>query len=109
MSEKDLQIAEKRREMKKKGERERYITLNAELQRIEEKDKKAFLSEQCKETEENNTTGKTRYLFKKIGDTTVTFHAKMSTIKDRNSKDLIEAEEFKKMVRVYRRTVQKRS
>ena len=79
MSEEDLQIAEKRREMKKKGERERYITLNAELQRIEEKDKKAFLSEQCKETEENNTTGKTRYLFKKIRDIMGTFQTKMGS------------------------------
>ena len=102
-------IAEKRREAKGKGEKERYTDLNAEFQRIARRDKKAFLSDQCKETEENNRMGKTRYLFKKIGDTTVTFHAKMSTIKDRNSKDLIEAEEFKKMVRVYRRTVQKRS
>ena len=101
MSEKALQIAEKRREMKRKGERERYITLNAELQRTEEKDKKGFLSEQCKEIEENNTMGKTRDLFKKIGDTKGTFHAKMSTIKDKNSKDLTGAEEFKKMVQEY--------
>ena len=96
MSEKAIKIAEKRRELKRKGERERYITLNAELQRIEEKDKKGFLSEQCKEIEENNTTGKTRYLFKKIGDTTGTFHAKMSTIKDRNSKDLTEQKSLRR-------------
>ena len=86
MSEEALQIAEKRREAKDKEERERYIQLNAEFQRIDRRNKKAFLSEQCKEIEENNRMGKTRDLFKKIGDTKGTFHVKMGTIKDRNSK-----------------------
>ena len=85
-----LQIAEKRREAKGKGEKERYIHLNAEFQRIAKRDKKAFLNDQCKEMEENNRMGKTRDLFKKIKDTKGTFHAKMSTIKDRNSMDLTE-------------------
>ena len=84
LSEEALQIAEKRREVKDKGEKERYTHLNAEFQRIARKDKKAFLSDQCKEEEENNRMGKTRDLFKKIRDTTGTFHAKKSTIKDRN-------------------------
>ena len=79
--------------MKDKGEKERYTHLNAEFQRKAKRDKKAFLSDQCKETEENNTMGKTRDLFKKIRDTKGTFHAKMDTIKDRNSKDLTEAED----------------
>ena len=79
-----LQIAVKRREAKSKGEMERYTYLNAELQRIARRDKKAFLSDQCKEIEENNRMGKTRDLFKKIRDTKGTFHAKMGTIKDRN-------------------------
>ena len=83
MSEEALQIAEKRREAKGKGEKERYTHLNAEFQRIARKDKKAFLSDQCKEIEENNSMGKTRELFKKTGDTKETFHAKMGTIKDR--------------------------
>ena len=87
-----LQIAVKRREAKSKGEKERYTHLNAEFQRIARRDKKAFLSNQCKEIEENNKTGKTRDLFKKIRDTKGTFHAKMGTIKDRNGMDLIEAE-----------------
>ena len=84
-----LPIAEKRREVKGKGER-KYTQLNAEFQRIEERDKKAFLSEQCKEIEKNNRTGKTRELFKKVRDTKGMFHANMGTIKDRNGKDLLE-------------------
>ena len=87
-----LTIAEKRREMKSKGEKERYTHLNAEFQRIARRDKKAFLSDQCKEIEENNRMGKTRDLLKKIGDTTGTFHAKMGAIKDRNGEDLTESE-----------------
>ena len=83
-----LQIAVKRRKVKSKGEKERYKHLNAEFQRIARRDKKAFFSDQCKEIEESNKMGKTRALFKKIGDTEGTFHAKMGTIKDRNSKDL---------------------
>ena len=90
------QIAVKRREAKSKGEKERYTHLNAESQRIARRDKKAFLSDQCKEIDENNRMGKTRDLFKKIRDTNGIFHAKMGTIKDRNSMDLIEAEEIKK-------------
>ena len=86
-----LQIAVKRREVKSKGEKERYKHLNAESQRIARKEKKAFFSDQCKEIEENNTMGKTRDLFKKIRDTKGTFHAKMGSIKDRNGMDLIEA------------------
>ena len=85
-----MQIAEKRREVKGKGEKERYIHLHAEFQRIARRDKKAFLSNQCKEMEENNLMGKTRDLLKKIRDTKGTFHAKMGTIKDRNSMDLTE-------------------
>ena len=96
MSEEALQIAVKRREAKSKGEKERYKHLNAEFQRIARRDKKAFLSEQCKEIEENNRMGKTRDHFKNIGDTKGTFHAKMGTIKDRNGKDLTEAEDIKK-------------
>ena len=91
MSEEALQIAEKRKEVKGKGEKERYTCLNAEFQRIARKDKKAFLSEHCKEIDESNRTGKTRDLFKKIRDTKGTFHAKMGTIKDRNTMDLTEA------------------
>ena len=86
----------KRREAKGKGEKERYIHLNAEFQRIGRRDKKAFLSDQCKEIEENNRMGKARDLFKKIRDTKRTFHAKMGTIKDRNGTDLTEGEEIKK-------------
>ena len=89
-----LQIPEKRREAKGKGERERYTHLNAEFQRIARRDKKAFLSDQCKEIEENSRIGKTRDLFKKIGDTKGKFHAKMGTIKDRNGMDLTEAEDI---------------
>ena len=90
LSEEGLQIAVKRREAESKGEKERYSHLNAEIQRIARRDKKAFLSDQCKETEENNRMGKTRYLFKKIRDTKGTFHAKMGSIKDRNGMDLTE-------------------
>ena len=96
MSGEVLQIAEERRELKDKGERERYTQLNAVFQRTVRRNKKAFLSEQCKETEENNIMGKTRDLFKKLGDTKGMFHAKMGSIKDRNSKELTEAEEIKK-------------
>ena len=91
-----LQIAVKRREVKSKGEKERYRHLKAEFQRIARRDKKAFLSDQCKEIEENNRVGKTRDLFKKIKDTKGTFHAKMGTVKDRNGMDLREAEDVKK-------------
>ena len=101
MSEKTLQTAEKRREAKGKGEKERYTHLNAEFQRIAGRDKKAFLSDQCKEIEENNRTGKTRHLFKKIRDTGGTFYAKMGSIKDRNSMDLTEAEDIKKRWQEY--------
>ena len=96
MSEDALQTAEKGREVKGKGEKERYIHLNAEFQRIARRDKKAFLSDQCREIEENNRMGKTRDLFKKIRHTKGTFHAKMGTIKDRNGMDLTEAEDIKK-------------
>ena len=96
LSEKALQIAEKRREVIGKGEKERYTHLNAEFQRIAKRDKKTFLSDQCKETEENNRMGKTRDLFKKTRDTKGTFHAKMGSIKDRNGMDLTEAEDIKK-------------
>ena len=98
LSEEVLQIAVKRREAKKKkkGEKERYTHLNAEFQRIARRDKKAFLSDQYREIEENNRTGKTRGLFKKIRDTKGTFHVKMSSIKDRNGMDQTEAEDIKK-------------
>ena len=89
-------IAEKRREAKDKGEMERYTHLNAEFQRIARRDKKAFLSDQCKDTEENKRMGNIRDLFKNIRDTKGTFHAKMGTIKDRNGMDLTEAEAIKK-------------
>ena len=92
-----LQIAVKGREVKSKGEKERYKHLNAKFQIISRRDKKAFLSNQCKEIEENNRKGKTRDLFKKIRDTKGTFHAKMGSIKDRNGMDLREAEDIKKM------------
>ena len=91
LSEEAIQIAEKRREAKGKGEKERYKHLNAEFQRIAMRDKKAFNSNQCKEIEESNRMGKTRDLFKKIRDTMETFHEKMGTIKDRNGMDLTEA------------------
>ena len=96
MSEEALQIAEKRREVKGKGEKERYTHLNAEFQRIARRDKKAFLSDQCRGIEENNRMGKTRDLFKKIRHTKGTLHAKMGTIKARNGMDLTEAENFKR-------------
>ena len=96
LSEEALQIAVKRREVKSKGEKGRYKHLNAEFQRIARRIKKAFLSDQCKEIEENNRMGKTRDLFKKIRDTKGTFHAKISSIKDRNGMDLTEAEDMKK-------------
>jgi len=96
LSEEALQIAEKRRESKGKGERERYIHLNTEFQRIARRDKKAFLSDQCKEIEANNRMVKTRDLFKKIRDTKGTFHVKMGSIKDRNGMDLTEAEDIKR-------------
>ena len=98
LSEEALQIAVKRRETKHKGKKEKYTYLNAEFQRIARRDKKAFLSDQCKE---NSRMGKTRDLFKKIRDTKGTFHAKMGTIKDRNSMDLTEAEGIKKRWQEY--------
>ena len=106
LSNKVLQIAEKRREAKGKGEKARYSHLNAEFQRIVRRDKKALFSDQCKEIEENNRLGKTRDLFKKIRDTKGTFHAKVGTIKDRNGIELREAEE--EVARIHR-TIQKRS
>ena len=96
-----LQIAVKRREAKSKVEKERYKHLNAEFQKIARRDKKAFLSNQWKEIEENNRMGKTRDLFKKIGDTKGIFHAKMDSIKDRNGMDLTEAEDIKKRWQEY--------
>ena len=96
-----LQIAVKRRESKGKGEKERYTHLNAEFQRIARRDRKAFLSDQCKETEENNRMGNTRELFKNIRDTRGTFHAKMGSKKDRNGMDLTEAEDIKKRWKEY--------
>ena len=96
-----LQIAVKRREVKSKGEKERYKHLYAEFQRIARRDKKPFFSDQCKEIEENNRMGKTRDLFKKIRHTKGTFHAKMGSIKDRNGLDLIEAEDIKKRWQEY--------
>ena len=101
LSEEALQITERRREVKGKGERERYTHLNAEFQKTERRDKKVFLSEQCKETEENNRMVKTRDLLKKIGDTKRTFLAKMGSIKDRKGRDLTEAEEIKKRWQEY--------
>ena len=100
MSEEALQIAEKRREAKGKGEKARYMDLNAEFERIARRDK-AFLSDQCKEIEENNRTGKTRDLFKKIRNTKRTFHAKMGSIKDINGMDLTETEDIKKRWQEY--------
>ena len=94
LSEEALQIAVKRREAKRKGEKERYKHLNAEFQRIARRDKKALLSDQCKEIEENIRMGKTRDLFKKIRDIKGTFHTKMGTIQDRNDTDLTEAERY---------------
>ena len=91
-----FQIAEKKREAKGKGERERYTQPNAEFQRIARRDEKAFLSDQCKDIEENNRMGNTSDLFKKIEDIKVTFHARTGMIKDKNCKDLTEAEEIKR-------------
>ena len=107
LSEEALQIAEKKREAISKGEKEKYTHLNAEFQRIARRDKKAFLSDQCKEIEENNRMEKTRDLFKKIRDTKGTFHAKMGSIKDRNGMVLTEADI--KRWQEYRRIIQKRS
>ena len=100
-SEEALQIAEKRREAKGKGEKERYTHLNAVFQRIARRDKKVFLSDQCKEIEENNRMGETRDLFKKIRDTKGTFHANVGSIKNRNGKDLTKAEDIKKRWQEY--------
>ena len=108
LSEEGLQIAVKRKEVKSKGEKERYSHLNAEFQRIARKDKKAFLSNQSKEIEENNRMGKTRDLFKKIRDNKVTFHANMGTIKDRNGMDLTEAEDIKKRWQEYTEELSKK-
>ena len=114
LSEEALQIADKRSEVKGKGEKERYTHLNAEFKRVARRNKKVFLSDQCKEIEENNRMEKTRDLFKKIRDTKGRFHAKMGSVKDRNSMDLTEAEDTKKrwqqyteVATIYRRTVQK--
>ena len=101
LSEEALQIAAKRREVKRKGGKERYKHLNAEFQRIARRDKKAFFCEQCKEIEENNRTGKTGEIFKKIRDTKGTFHAKMGSINDRNGMDLREVEDIKKRWQEY--------
>ena len=101
LSEEAFQIAEKRREAKGKGEKERYTHLNAEFQRIARREKKGFFSDQCKEIEENNRMRKTRDVFNKMRDTKGTFHAKMGTIKDRNSMDQTEAEDIKKTWQVY--------
>ena len=101
LSEEALQIAEKRREAKGEGEKERYIHLKSEFQEIARRDKKAYLSEQCKEIEENNGVGKTRALLKKIRDSKGTFHAKMGSIKDRNGMDLTEADDIKKRWQEY--------
>ena len=108
LSEEALQIAVKRREANIKVEKERYTHLKVEFQRIARRDKKAFVSDQCKIIEENNRMGKTRDLFKKIRDTKGTFHANMGSIKDRNGMDLTEAEDIKKRWQEYR-TVQKRA
>ena len=108
LSEEVLQIAVKRREVKGKGEKERCTHLNAEFQRIARRDKKPFLSDQCKEIEENNRMGKTRDLFKKIRDTKGTFHANMGSIKDRNCMDLPEAEDIKKRWQEYTKELYKK-
>ena len=109
LSEEALQIAEKIREAKGKGEKETYNHLNAEFQRIAKRDKKAFLSDQCKQIEENNIMGKTKVLFKKIRDTKGIFHAKMGTKKDRNGMDLTEAEDIKKRRQEYTEELYKNS
>ena len=108
MSDEALQIAEKRRGVKGKGEKERYKHLNAEFQRIARRDKKAFLSNQCKEIEENNRMGKTRDLFKKIRNNKGTFNANMGSIKDRNGMDLTEAEDIKKRWQEYTEELDKK-
>ena len=109
LSEEALQIDEKRREAKSKGEKEGYTYLNAEFQSIVRRDKEAFLSDHCRKVEENNRMGKTRDLFKKIRDTKGTFHAKMGTLKDRSGMDLTEAEDIKKRWQEYTEELQKRS
>ena len=109
MSEEALQIVVERREAKSKGEKDRYSHLNAEFQRIARRDKKAFLTNQFKEIEENNRMGKTRDLFKKIRDTKGTFHEKMGSIKDRNGMDLTEAEGIKKRWQEYTEEVYKKN
>ena len=108
LSEEALKIAVKRREVKTKGEKEGYTHLNTEFQKIARRDKKAFLSDQCKEIEENNRMGKTRDLFKKIRDTKGTFHAKMGSIKDSNCMDLTEAEDIKKRQQEYTKELYKK-
>ena len=108
MSEKALQIAARRRDAKGKGEKERHARLNAEFQRIARRDKKAFLSDQCKEIEANNRMGKTKDLFKKIRDTKGTFHAEMVTIKDGNGMDLTEAEDVKERWQEYTEDLDKK-
>ena len=114
MSEEALQIAEKRREAKGKGERERYTQLNEEFQRIERRDKNAFLNEHCREIQENSSMGKTRHRFRKTRDSKGTFHERMGMIKDRNSENLREVEEILryteelyKIHRMHGRTIQK--
>ena len=109
LSDKALQITVKIREAKRKGEKERYKHLNAEFQRRARRDKKAFLSDQCKEIEESNRMGKTRDLFKKIRDTKGTFHTKMGLIKDRNGMDLTEAEDIKKRWQEYTEKLYKKT
>ena len=109
LSEEALQITEKGREVKSKGVKERYTHLNAEFQRIAKRDKKAFLSNQCKEIEEKNRMGKTRDLFKKIRDTKRIFHAKMGSIRDRNGMDLTKAEDIKKRWQEYREELYKKN
>ena len=108
LSKEALKIAVKRREVKSKQEKEKYKHLNVEFQRIARRDKKAFLSNQCKEIEENNRMGKTRALFKKIRDTKGTFHAKMGSIMDRNGMDLTEAEDIKKRWQEYTKELHKK-
>ena len=108
LSEEALKIAEKRKDAKSKGEKERYSHLNAEFQRIARSDKKAFLSDRCKEIEENNRMRKTRDIFKKVRDTKGTFHAKMGLIKDRNGMELTEAEDIKKKWQEYTEELSKK-
>ena len=106
--EETLQISVKRREAKSKEEKERFTHLNTEFQRIVRRDKKAFLSDQCKEIKENNRMGKTRDLFKKIRDTKGTFHAKMGSIKDRNGMDLTEEEDIENSVKITQKSYTKK-